>query len=105
MGLPKCSAGLNHGPCPPARDWGSRVSGLVLTSFVFLFITLCLCLSFCLSVCLSVTSYSFSLSLLNLFLSFSLIFHFSCSQWFCYFLLQQFHALLFFFFIFIFVPF
>ena len=28
--LPKCSADLNYGPCPPARDWGSRVSGLFL---------------------------------------------------------------------------
>ena len=28
--LPKCSADLNYGPCPPARDRGSRVSGLVL---------------------------------------------------------------------------
>ena len=27
--LPKCSHDLNNGPCPPARDWGSRVSGLV----------------------------------------------------------------------------
>ena len=27
--LPKCSTDLNYGPCPPARDWGSRVSGLV----------------------------------------------------------------------------
>ena len=26
--LPKWSD-LNFGPCPPARDWGSRVSGLV----------------------------------------------------------------------------
>ena len=29
--LPKCSTDLNYGPCPPARDWGSRVSGLVLS--------------------------------------------------------------------------
>ena len=28
--LPKWSGDLNYGPCPPARDWGSRVSGLVL---------------------------------------------------------------------------
>ena len=28
--LPKWSGNLNYGPCPPARDWGSRVSGLVL---------------------------------------------------------------------------
>ena len=28
--LPKCSADPNYGPCPPARDWGSRVSDLVL---------------------------------------------------------------------------
>ena len=27
--LPKCSGDLKYGPCPPARDWGSRVSGLV----------------------------------------------------------------------------
>ena len=27
--LPKQSGDLNYGPCPPARDWGSRVSGLV----------------------------------------------------------------------------
>ena len=26
---PKCSIDLKYGPCPPARDWGSRVSGLV----------------------------------------------------------------------------
>ena len=29
--LPICSTDLNHGPCPPARDWGSRVSCLVLS--------------------------------------------------------------------------
>ena len=28
--LPKYSTDLKYGPCPPARDWGSRVSGLVL---------------------------------------------------------------------------
>ena len=27
--LPKWSSDLKYGPCPPARDWGSRVSGLV----------------------------------------------------------------------------
>ena len=27
--LPKSSGDLNYGPCPRARDWGSRVSGLV----------------------------------------------------------------------------
>ena len=27
--LPKCSSDLKYGPCPPARDLGSRVSGLV----------------------------------------------------------------------------
>ena len=27
--LPKCSTDLNYGPCPPARDFVSRVSGLV----------------------------------------------------------------------------
>ena len=27
--LPKWSGDLKYGPCPPARDWGSRVSGLV----------------------------------------------------------------------------
>ena len=26
---PKCSGDLKYGPFPPARDWGSRVSGLV----------------------------------------------------------------------------
>jgi len=30
--LPKCSTDLDYGPCPPARDWGSRVSGLVFPS-------------------------------------------------------------------------
>ena len=28
--LPKWSGDLNYGPCPPVRDWGSRVSDLVL---------------------------------------------------------------------------
>ena len=28
--LPKCSGDLKYGPCPPARDWGSRVSGFVV---------------------------------------------------------------------------
>ena len=28
--LPNWSGDLNYGPCPPARDWGSRVSGLIL---------------------------------------------------------------------------
>ena len=27
--LPKWSADLNYGPCPPAQNWGSRGSGLV----------------------------------------------------------------------------
>ena len=27
--LPKWSGDLKYGPCPPARDWGSSVSGLV----------------------------------------------------------------------------
>ena len=27
--LPKCSSDLKYSPCPPARDWSSRVSGLV----------------------------------------------------------------------------
>ena len=34
--LPKWSSDLKYGPCPPARNWGSRVSGLVhcrMTSF------------------------------------------------------------------------
>ena len=30
--LPKYSGELKYGPCPPARDWGSRVSGLVFGS-------------------------------------------------------------------------
>ena len=29
--LPKCSTDLNYGPYPPARDWGSHVSGLVFS--------------------------------------------------------------------------
>ena len=33
--LPKCSTDLKYGPCPPARDWGSRVSGLVELRAVF----------------------------------------------------------------------
>ena len=28
--LPKWSGLLNYSPCPPARDWGSRISGLVI---------------------------------------------------------------------------
>ena len=35
--LPKCSTDLKYGPCPPARDWGSRVSGLVFCFLFFLF--------------------------------------------------------------------
>ena len=34
--LPKCSTDLNYGSCPPARDWGSCVSGLVLFHQLFL---------------------------------------------------------------------
>ena len=30
--LPKWSGDLKYGPCPPARDFGSRVSGLVQSS-------------------------------------------------------------------------
>ena len=33
--LRKWSGDLNYSPCPPARDWGSRVSGLVFLSFFF----------------------------------------------------------------------
>ena len=29
--LPKWSSDLKYGPCPPARDLGSRVSGLVFS--------------------------------------------------------------------------
>ena len=32
--LPKSSTDLNYGPCPPARDWGSRVSGLVFSRII-----------------------------------------------------------------------
>ena len=32
--LPKWSGDLKYGPCPPARDFGSRVSGLVKFKFV-----------------------------------------------------------------------
>ena len=35
--LPKCSTDLKYGPCPPARDWGSRVSGLVFSNFISFF--------------------------------------------------------------------
>ena len=31
--LPKWSGDLKYGPCPPARDFGSRVSGLVQLGF------------------------------------------------------------------------
>ena len=31
--LPNWSGDLKYGPCPPARDFGSRVSGLVLISY------------------------------------------------------------------------
>ena len=30
--LPKWSGDLNYSPCPPTRDWGSRLSGRVVTS-------------------------------------------------------------------------
>ena len=32
--LPKWSGDLKYGPCPPERDLGSRVSGLVLLTFM-----------------------------------------------------------------------
>ena len=35
--LTKCSTDLKYSPCPPARDWGSRVSGLVKLLFSFSF--------------------------------------------------------------------
>merc|ERR1712074_290452 len=41
--LPKCSTDLKYGPCPPARDWGSHVSGLVLLRFQFHFFILSCC--------------------------------------------------------------
>ena len=31
---PKWSSDLKYSPCPPARDWGSRVSGLVYCDLV-----------------------------------------------------------------------
>ena len=31
---PKWSSDLNYGPCPPARDFGSHVSGLVLSQIL-----------------------------------------------------------------------
>ena len=45
--LPKWSSDLKYGPYPPARDWGSRVSGLVRhpktndTSFYSFLVLLC----------------------------------------------------------------
>ena len=30
--LPKCATDLKYGPCPPARDWGSCVSGLIIAT-------------------------------------------------------------------------
>ena len=33
--LPKWSGDLKHGPCPPTRDFGSRVSGLVHLEMTF----------------------------------------------------------------------
>ena len=33
--LPKCSTNLSYGPCPPTRNWGSCVSGLVCPSTCF----------------------------------------------------------------------
>ena len=33
--LPKWSGDLKYGPCPPARDFGSRVSGLVFEGLMF----------------------------------------------------------------------
>ena len=36
--LPKWSGDLKYGPCPPARDFGSRVSGLVFFQSDTLFI-------------------------------------------------------------------
>ena len=33
--LPKWSSDLKYGPCPPARDFGSRVSGLVFVQSKF----------------------------------------------------------------------
>ena len=37
--LPKWSSDFKYGPCPPARDFGSRVSGLVplMTHFTLLY--------------------------------------------------------------------
>ena len=34
--LPKWSSDLKYGPCPPTRDLGSRVSGLVLFIYSFM---------------------------------------------------------------------
>ena len=36
--LPKWSGNLKYGPCPPARDFGSRVSGLVFFYTVYLLV-------------------------------------------------------------------
>ena len=36
--LPKWSSDLKYGPCPPTRDLGSRVSGLVLFIYSFIII-------------------------------------------------------------------
>ena len=33
--LPKCSGDLKRGPCPPARNWSSRVSALVFLMIFF----------------------------------------------------------------------
>ena len=36
--LPKCLIDIEYSPCPPASDWNSRVSGLVLFLFLFRFL-------------------------------------------------------------------
>ena len=84
--LPTLSSDLKYGPCPPARDFGSRVSGLVIFYVCIplfpclpMYSSLSLPFPVCFYLCLPLYLYiSISFSLfLCMFLSLSLSFHVS----------------------------
>ena len=89
--LPKCSTDLKYGPCPPTRDWGSRVTGLVFYLMFLFYVSSLYSLSliFLLHVSSLALLCFFSLSLHHVVLfAFSVCFfslHFLCVSSHCFF--------------------
>ena len=63
--LPEWSSDLKYSPCPPARDWGIRVSGPVYICSCLHIVSMCLLVFFCLSLSLLVVLFCLPFLLSN----------------------------------------